>query len=372
MKQQGSEQIASPKRVKFIEAKQLDMKLVADLLDECRQVNQWANFGPLYDRLADEYSAHMNLGAGVGLTPCANAGVALEALARVVALEDGKKKLRWIGSAFSFKNLGRGYFSDMGFVDCDEQGVLSLPELEQIPLDSFDGIIVTNPFGMCTDFDRFIRFAEANGKKLLIDNAAGISRNTPPWPWQVFSLHHTKPYGIGEGGMALSPDSTAASLRLLINYDKVPADASYWLNNGKISDISCAFLIARLRMTEHWEAGYIEQRQRILDLFGTFGLSSLLPVEGTPPTNCLPILLGAPVDVQKLARPRIIDIARQYEPLVPTPRAQDIFVQLINFPTHPDLRHLSDAQIAADIGKILECRIDQDRSGKTGGHRAKR
>ena len=62
------------KRVKFVEAKPLDMALVTELLDECAAVNQWANFGPLYSRLVEEYAAHMSLGPDLALTPCANGG----------------------------------------------------------------------------------------------------------------------------------------------------------------------------------------------------------------------------------------------------------------------------------------------------------
>ena len=351
------ELVVAPKRVKFVEAKRPDMKLVTRLLDECAAVNQWANFGPLYHRLADEYADHMNLGPGLALTPCANAGIALELVARAMAAHAGQPKLRWIGSAFSFKNLGRGYFSDMRFLDCDDEGLLDFAALEATPLEEFDGIIVTNPFGMTHDFDRFIRFAKMTGKKLVIDNAAGMDRVIPPWPWQVFSLHHTKPYGTGEGGLVLSPAAATEFLQLVINYDRVPDAPEYWLNNGKISDIACAFLIARLRHIVDWEAGYIEQRQRLHDMFAGYQLPSLLPVNGAPPTNSLTILMGLPIDDDKLAIPRIVDVARQYTPLAPLPCVQTIHDQIINFLVHPDLSLVSDAELAADIETLLECRV---------------
>ena len=350
--------LPSTARVKFIEAKRPDMDQVARLLGECEAVNQWANFGPLYTRLAAEYSDHMGLAPGLVLTPCANAGIALEMVTRTLAAGEGRKKLRWIGSAFSFKNLGRGYFSDMRFLDCDANGILDFGALLDLPLDSFDGIIVTNPFGLYGDYERFIRFAEETGKKLVIDNAAGVGRVIPAWPWQVFSLHHTKPYGLGEGGLVLSPDMAAEFLRLLINYDRIPGEPAYWLNNGKISDISCAFLIDRLRQVDDWEPGYLEQRQRVSDLFAGFGLATLLPIEQAPPTNSLPVLMGAPVDDNRLAASaRSVDVARQYSPLAALPQAQHIHDQIINFPVHPDLGLLPDADLAADIETLLECRV---------------
>lgn len=351
---------AATQRVKFVEAKYPDMKLVTALLDECAAVNQWANFGPLYHRLADEYSAHMSLGPGLALTPCANAGVALEMAARALAAEEGKPKLRWIGSTFSFKNLGRGYFSDMEFIDCDDQGLLGFDALEALSPDAYDGIIVTNPFGLSRDFDRYIGFAKKTGKKLIIDNAAGMDRTIPAWPWQVFSLHHTKPYGMGEGGLVLSPDTLRRFMILLINYDDIPRAPEYWINNGKISDIACAFHIARLRGVANWEPGYLEQRERIAQFFEQAGARTLLPTRDAPPSNSLPVLLGNVVEETLLAaRSGQVDIARQYPPLVPLPRVNAIYSQLINFPVHPDMRHVPDAVLRAETETLLACSISK-------------
>ncbi len=344
---------SSISRIKFVETKLPDMDGVGQLLAECAAVNQWANFGPLYYRLANEYAEHMDLGPNQTLTPCANAGVGLEMLARAQAADMGKKKLRWVGSAFSFKNLGRGYFADMHFLDCDAEGMLDLLALQAMPQDSYDGIIVTNPFGLCTKFAPYIHFAKATGKKLIIDNAAGMGRDVAHWPWQVFSLHHTKPYGVGEGGLVLSPTDTADFMKLLINYDAVPRDPAYWLNNGKISDISCAFLIDRLRRIDDWEAGYLEQRDRVVKIFAGFGLTPLLPVDGAPPTNSLPVLLGGPVTGPDVLNTRRIDIARQYQPLAPVPQTQAIFNEIINFPTHPGLGSVSDAEITDEVATLL-------------------
>lgn len=342
------------KRVKFVEAKHLDMALVTELLDECATLNQWTNFGPLYRRLTEEYAIHISLRPDLALTPCANAGIALEMVARTLAAEAGRPKLRWIGSAFSFKNLGRGYFSDMQILDSDDEGLLDLVSLEAVPFDNYDGVIVTNPFGMASNFDRYIHFAEATGKKLVIDNAAGMDRSLPPWPWQVFSLHHTKPYGFGEGGLVLSPAAAQEFLRLLINYDRIPDAPAYWLNNGKISDVACAFLIARLRTVGTWEQSYLEQRERIHSMFVAAGAVPLLPVTGAPPGNSLPLLLGNAIDEDRLIQAALnVDIARQYTPLRPLPTASRIYQQVINYPVHPGLSVLSDLQISQDIEALL-------------------
>lgn len=344
-----------PFKMKFIENKQPDMGLISELLEQCSAVNQWANFGPLYHRLADEYAEHMNLGSGLALTPCANAGIGLELLARGLAQEVGTEKLRWVGSAFSFKNLGRGYFADMELLDCDATGLLDIDLLRALPLESYDGFIVTNPFGMCRDFDRYIAFAHASGKKMLIDNAAGLDRHIPDWPWQVFSLHQTKPYGVGEGGLVLSPEALQEALIYLVNYDKAPENPAHWLNNGKISDIACAFQIARLRGIADWEAAYRDQRARIADLFARREIKPLFNSQTAPLTNSLPVLFPDVFSTDPLSRTQYIDTTWQYEPIVSRPEADAIYARILNFPTHPEMASLKNVDILSEIENLITC-----------------
>ncbi len=344
-------------RVKFVENKRLDMALVTQLLSECATQNHWANFGPLYHRLADEFAQHMQLSSDVAVIPCANAGLGLELLARSLAVQAGAPRLRWVGPSLSFKNLGRGYFAQMTLLDCDDSGLLDLDALRQLPLDSYDGFIVINPFGMCRDFSSFIKFAQATGKKLLIDNAAGLDRTVPDWPWQVFSLHQTKPYGVGEGGLALVPRAFEDTLCNLMNYAEAPEDPAQWLNNCKISDIACAFHLARLRRVASWEDRYREQRHRIAHLFARADVYPLFDPDNAPLTTSLPMLLPGPANDAMSHAPSLIPISRQYAPLVPQRRADALYARLINFPSHPDMAQLSDDEILSNIDQLLACSV---------------
>ena len=341
--------------VRFIENKLPDMAVVSSLLAECATQNQWTNFGPVYHRLADEYACHMQLPADTALVPCANAGIGLELLARTLAAQAGVGALRWVGPSLSFKNLGRGYFASMTVLDCDAAGLLDLEAVKRLPPDTYDGIVVINPFGMCTDFSRFVAFAQATGKKLLIDNAAGLAREIPAWPWQVFSLHQTKPYGVGEGGLAVVPRDGEDLLRSLMNYAQIPENPAHWLNNGKISDIACAFQLARLRGIDGWESGYRDQRDRIAALAADVGVCPLYDPGPAPLTTSLPLLLPAPLDEAKLTHFDLVPVSRQYAPLVSRPRADALFARLINFPVHPDMAHLTDIEISTYLEQIIDC-----------------
>lgn len=339
--------------ISFIEAKTPDLARVTALLETCREINHWANRGPLYYRLAEAYAEHFGLRSGhAAVVPCANGGVALEAMARLMALEAGRP-LRWVGSAFSFQNLGRGHFASMTFVDCDERGVMDIEAVRRLDPDSFDGLVLVNPFGLMRDFSAHIAVARETGKALLFDNAAGVDRVIPDWPWQSFSLHQTKPYGAGEGGLAIVPVDAAEALYSLLDYGQTPEDPAAWLNNGKISDIACAFQLDRLERAHDWAPLYQEQAARVASAATEAGLQPIRPFDSdAAPATSWVYLAKGPVKVEHLKESRRVTYAKYYKPLAPLPRTLGLYERLVNVPTHPDMASLSDGELAEELGFI--------------------
>lgn len=338
--------------IKFVSEKQPDMARVDALLDRCRAANHWANCGPLYGMLAEAYSAHFSLPPDRAVTPCANAGVALEAIARRLEQVAGRP-LRWVGSSFSFQNLGRGHFAGMTFVDCTDDGLLDLDQLASLSPDSFDGIIVVNPFGLHRDLSAYVAYARRTGKQLIFDNAAGVDIVIPDWPWQAFSLHHTKPYGFGEGGLAVTPASEAAALYALLNYGPAPERPEHWLNNGKISDVSCAFLIDRLEQSAAWRPGFLEQAERVVGLAQGLGLRPLRPFGPAAPAMSWAFVAPAAVPLERVQQSKQLVLGKYYKPLAPLPNTVRLYDHLVNIPTHPDVARLSDGQLTDVIAALL-------------------
>lgn len=338
--------------IKFVCEKAPDLSRIAELLDRCRAANHWANCGPLYAELASAYAKHFALPPDRSVTPCANAGTALEAMARRLEQVEGRS-LRWVASAFSFQNLGRGYFSDVHFVDCTDTGLLDLGQLRDLPSDSYDGIVVVNPFGLHRDLSAYIDFARATGKHLLFDNAAGVDTVIPDWPWQAFSLHHTKPYGFGEGGLAVTPAEDAGPLYALLNYGQAPDQPRHWLNNGKISDVSCAFLIDRLEQSEIWRPQFHEQAARVVSLAGTHGLQPLRPFGDAAPAMSWAFVAPRPVSLDRVLQSQTLILGKYYKPLVKLPLTLWLYDHLVNIPTHPDVGRLSDGELHGVIAGLL-------------------
>ncbi len=341
-------------RIAFIEKKSPDMDRVGQLLKVCSDQNAWANRGPLFRALGEAYTRFMNLPGDLVAMPCSNGGMALEALARHLELEAGKR-LRWVASAFSFANVSRGIFSSARFLDCDETGMLSLEQLEALPPDSYDGFVVTNIFGMCSDVSAYIRFARASQKVMLIDNAAGMGPRVPGWPYQAFSLHQTKPFGTGEGGLFVAPSEEASKIYALLEYGLLPGSSrSAWLNNGKISDLSCAFHLDRLERYPEWGPFYQMQGRRIFHIARSVGLKPLIPFdEKTAIANSQPYVADQPILLDRIWANPLIVLGKYYKPLEHLPKTVDIYKRIVNIPCHPDVASIETEDLRKSLGMLL-------------------
>ena len=340
-------------KIAFIENKKPDLEIVAALLSQCERCNQWANRGPLYWALAESYENHMNLSPGLSVVPCANGGIALEILARFHDAKFGRAQ-RWVGSAFSFSNLGRGWFASMQFIDCDDRGMLDLSALEAIDPSEFDGFVVTNIFGLWRDFTPYIEFARWSGKHMLIDNAAGIDEQSPDWPYQSFSLHHTKPYGVGEGGLIVSPRDEADAIYELLNYGEIgKAPRGQWLNNGKLSDIACAFHLDRLARYPDWGPRYREQAARVSGTASAAGLKPLIPGACDTPATSQPYVAPSLVSIEQIREEMRVTLGKYYKPLMKLPNSMGIFSRIINIPTHQDMRVIADKNLSEVLSRLV-------------------
>ena len=343
---------ATASEVAFVEEKSPDLARVKQLLDMPARQNHWTNRGPLYRALARAFHEYFGLDADRAVVPCANGGIALETLARFHDARTGKR-LRWAVSAFSFRNLGRGYFSDATVVDCNAQGLLSLDDLAKLPLNTYDGIVLTNPFGLWSNFDCYRAFADRHNKALLVDNAAGVRSDILSVDYQSLSLHHTKPYGVGEGGLAVLPAAEADQFYELIDYRNLaPEHTERWLNNGKLSDIACAFHLDRLERSPEWVPRYEMQAWRILHICERAGLQPLLPFEGSTVATSVPFLASNPIAISQFDNP-LLTLGKYYQPLISSPAACSIYERIVNVPSHPDVARIDTEDLVAMLRRIM-------------------
>ena len=339
--------------VAFVEEKTPDFERVKQLLRSPASQNHWANRGPLYRSLARAYHEYFNLGEDRVVVPCANGGIALDAIARLHDARAGRR-LRWVVSAFSFRNLGRGYFADAAIIDCDTRGLLSLDSLAALPLDSYDGVVVTNPFGLCRDVDRYRDFAEKHDKALIVDNAAGIRRDLLSAEYQSLSLHHTKPYGVGEGGLAIVPADASDELYGMIDYGDLRSERrERWLNNGKLSEVACAYHLDRLERSPEWVPFYEMQSRRMSFVCERAGLRPLLPRHRCTVATSVPYLANAPFPLSRI-RNSLLRLGKYYQPLARTAQATRIYDRVVNVPCHPDVARIDTEELVAMLRTVAK------------------
>ena len=136
--------------------KDYEAERVSELLNISRSFNRMANSGPLWHALSNSYEAFFRHLEGNCIIPCANGGIALEAIAALKSLQAGRK-LRWCVSSFGFANTGRGFLANAVIVDCDTSNV-DLQEVNKLDQVDFDGIIITNPFGLNQDSSNYLEW----------------------------------------------------------------------------------------------------------------------------------------------------------------------------------------------------------------------
>lgn len=340
---------------KFVESKTPNYQRISQILDKCTETGQWANRGPVYESFREATHVYAHLPDDVAVVPCANAGLALEGMARRLS-QQADRSLRWVVSAFSFRNIGRGYFTEALTVDCDNSGLLDTSAVAALDSETWDGMIIVNPFGLAqpSDLTSLIELGKSLGKHILIDNAAGFGARLPDWPWQSISFHHTKPYGVGEGGLAIVPVDQAEPLYELFNYGVLPEPPSAWLNNCKISDVSCAFLLDRLERASDWVPAYLEQAERVDAVAIGSGLRPLFPLNPVVPAMSRAYVAEVAFPLESLFAAKFVCFGKYYQPVADLPSAQSLYARILNIPAHPDMARLGENAFRDDICRVIE------------------
>ena len=346
--------------VAFVEDKPPDLHATRDLLELSRAENRWTNFGPTSALLEEALHAYLALPQDRTVVACASGTSALMALVATHEQVRGRR-LRWVISAFSFAALACGPLSGAQVVDCDAEGMLDLDQLRGLDLASYDGVVVTNAFGLAGRRPAYEDWCRENGKSLIWDNAAaldGFDRTGPDPVDEIVSFHHTKPWGVGEGGCAILPRRHEATIRALLNhgapFGEAGASPHPAAQNGRLPEVSSALILARLRDAASWQFRYRRQARRIVDIGRRLGLEPVMPIadaEGPTP-GFVPFRLPREVNADRLANPHLV-LKQYYAPLAPLPAATTLYRGSVCVPCHPDVARLSPAEVTECLAGVL-------------------
>ena len=342
------------RQVRYIEDKHVDWARVQQILSLSERARQWANGGPVALALERALEHVLDLPQDRAVVVCASATAGLQALAGLHALKRGRA-LRWVVCDYTFFCQHTGPFADAILVDCSEAGLIDLAAVAALPDEAWDGLVVTNLFASLADVSAFTTFCRARGKMLIVDSAAalfGPDRRSGDQPAEAISFHHTKPWGLGEGGCVIIDRDDVPVIRAAINFGAGAPDLlKRFAGNGKISDIACAPILDRLEQLAIWAPAYRAQRERIEALCAVAGVPVLANAPRRAVLASVPALARTPVQRDDLAG-RSFDVGKYYPPLGTGPVAHRLFARIVNIPAHADMAAIESDAIA-DLLRVM-------------------
>jgi len=262
---------------------------LAPYLREIDERRWYTNFGPLVMRLEERLARHFGLPKSESVI-VANGTTALSAALLAVGAKPGSTCLlpSWTfvasASAVWAANL------EPHFVDVlpdtwqpDPDALRWRPDLAGV-----GAVMVVSPFGSPVDTRAWDRFSADTGIPVIIDGAASFDTVASVPAARVghspvmISLHATKGFGIGEGGLVLSTsESTIHRVRQVCNFGIWGSPEGQVLGyNGKVSEYHGAVGLAAL---DAWPArrAHLESRtQRYVAELARLDGVKLLPGYG--------------------------------------------------------------------------------------------
>jgi dTDP-4-amino-4,6-dideoxygalactose transaminase len=239
----------------------------------------FSNFGPVNQRFEQEL-ADTVFGSGHCLTVC-NATIGLMVAMRQVLGEDRPRQRRYaLMPSFTFAAVAHAAMWNgltPLFCDIDRQTWLPSAEHEDELLKRYqDEIAVVVPyatFGNNLDLRRYDELSEKFGVPVVVDAAASLGALDTDgkgfgsgfrWP-VVFSMHATKTFATGEGGVIYCADAERVrTMRAMCSFGfEAPRVATLPGLNGKLSEINALTALLQLKKFE----GVVEHRRLLSEAY---------------------------------------------------------------------------------------------------------
>jgi dTDP-4-amino-4,6-dideoxygalactose transaminase len=339
--------------IRWLDRKPINRELIDQLLHQSQESNQFTNGGPGVKQLEETIRTLLEIDENKSIIAVNNGTSALHALVLALRLQQkgqNGRPLRFATSSYTFPISAQGPMSDSLIVDVDEDFG---PDLDLIPIEEVDGLVVTNLFGHLVNIQKYLDWGEKYQKLILFDNAATSSsyyngKNSLNYGvGSIISFHHTKPIGFGEGGAIIVDRSLENEVRKIINfgYDLEKCD-QIWLpegNNYKMSDIMAAYILQHFislpQIKRSHQDLYSYFWRRIPESFRFPNYSDQVPF-----TSCLPVIFPKEIELDQF---RSVEVKKYYKPLKLEGLSLDFYRRIICFPCHRSMT-------IEDVDYILE------------------
>lgn len=309
----------------FIQSKTLNTALFNKYLVDAQHSNQFTNGGYAVKLLEQRARSMLKIADNKAVIATCNGTAALHAILQTLFKRLGK--LNIATQSFNFPSAIQGPASSAKLLDFDDELDIDTSDLTDI-----DVIIPTNCFGHLQNIEKI----QGNGKIVIYDNAAtpySFYKGVNACNYGVasfISLHHTKPIGFGEGGLAIIDSYYEDTIRSIIAFDK-QQDGSFsrYGNNYKMSEIAAASIL------QWWDQFEIDDLAKMyrnrydsikqcMSYDSIFFKHKALPNEIFFP-NCLPVLYTYK-DINKE------NTMKYYKPLDDSPVANAVYDSIVCLP----------------------------------------
>lgn len=242
-------------------------------------------------------------------------------------------------------------------IDVDQRSwSLSADILDQaVRADRYDGVIFVAPFGIREDLSSHFEICERHGLPFIIDNASGLDALEPPLPnersFEIYSLHATKAFPIGEGGAIRSFASQSKALRCALNFGLQGGEAQpgCWGINGKLPEVSAAIGLAVLEQYDSVIAHRRTIAERYIELLAGFDRLVYPRQVDRAPWQLFPVLFPSAETAESFIEKsgsRSLQVRRGYHPSLedwpgtrkvgPCPGASSLSARMVLLPVYSD------------------------------------
>jgi dTDP-4-amino-4,6-dideoxygalactose transaminase len=318
-----------------------DLTLVSKYFQKSVDARWYTNFGPCYEELRSKVEDRT--GAEQVLL-VANATIALELVLKVMKKNLGKKSKRkfvitpsYTFAATTTSILSAGFLPIFVDVDLDDwhAAVEDVRAIAMQHAESVACLLLCSTFGTTPSkekLDEWRKSATDIGVPLFIDVAAGFGANFDIDQNEIgiadatiYSMHATKAFAVGEGGIIAGKSEFIDSCKRLCNFDfDIDRNFTEYGTNGKISEIMCA---TGLVVLDNYSQTLINRR-RVASMFK----DSLAELEKIKFQN------GSDISTWQSLYVRILDERRFDEVLNELKYSQIEFRRDWSKPTHKSIR----------------------------------
>lgn len=252
----------------------------APFLEEMHAARWYSNFGPLNKRF--EQSLQGFIGGREGDTTnhvvtFTSATTALEGAMRALGLPEGARVLipALTFPATATAIINAGFVPVLSDVCCDSWEMLPSHATAAMANGPIHAIMPVAVYGKPVDVLAWDAFSRATGLPVVVDAAAALGQQPcGELVHLAFSLHATKPFSVGEGGLLVTPDPTLAEkARSWSNFGFAGPGGviSHIGTNAKMGEYYAAVGLAQMN---RWPE-VVARRQAVLDFYR----SALAPLD---------------------------------------------------------------------------------------------